>query len=728
MKSVFRLLGCVAVVTVSGCHCKPTTNNSLFGEVGVVYTQSDGTVITGSNGTYDFGKIGMGTSTTKTITIKNLGTGALDLQSVAKASGDNLRLGAALDEEPPTFIWDFVATTIGIGESYQMDATFNAPIESDSTITSKDHQAVVTLTLGNTMPGDDTSTITLQGTAISGQCDLPQRIDFGAVAVNDTFSKTVTILNNSPIGANASVGTITSNSGDDTSFGFGPDSPTGNFTVGAGSMRNVVLTFTPTMVADYLAFVKMRAADQCPEVTVTLVGSGVSTVLACDPNPVDFGYLTPGLSTQQTLKLTNEGFAPISVTGAATKVGTTASTEFKLLGPDTFTVPAATRDASSNLVPGTITLNLSFTPALLGTRQGQLVAGTSLTKEPMLSCALRGVGGGPDIDVKPTALDFGQIPFFGNTQPFFATRKITIQNLGTAPTPPDPKANLHLGQGGVGPKYWDVVAKNANSPLTAICVGDYNTSTGACSNAPPAAANYVDATGIVAAGAAALLDIPVRVQPIASGVSMEWDVTIYSDDPDEPAVVVNVKAQSVLLPPCNYAVTPTTLNFGLVTPPAYRDLSFAVTNLGVNPNETCLILSLDLKAGTDPTFSLPAGPITQQMMQPGQTVTVTVRASPQTTASATAVAAVGAIQIGMSSPTMPETDVALQASIATSCLVISPNDLDFGTVEKGCKSAKHTFNVYNTCSSNVTVVNDSMQSAAGLPAGAPGCTGSTPCP
>jgi hypothetical protein len=49
-------------------------------------------------------------------------------------------------------------------------------------------------------------------------------------------------------------------------------------------------------------------------------------------------------------------------------------------------------------------------------------------------------------------------------------------------------------------------------------------------------------------------------------------------------------------------------------------------------------------------------------------------------------------------------------------------------VQKDCNSAKHTFNVYNTCQSSVTVVSYNMQSAAGEPAGGPDCPGAVACP
>jgi hypothetical protein len=538
-------------------------------------------------------------------------------------------------------------------------------------------------------------------------------------------------MNNSPISANASVGDITSNSSDHADFGFATESSKGMFIVPSGGTRNVVLTFTPTEAKDYLAFVDMKAADECPAVTVTLVGTGVSSVLSCDPSPLDFGYLTPGLTAQKTLKLTNQGFAPVMVMGAKTQVGTATSTEYKLLGPDTFTVPGATRDNNGDLVPGESDVQITFTPALLGARNGQLVGGTSLSKQPMLGCPLKGVGGGPDIDVRPTTLNFGQIPFFGLSQPFFSTRKITIQNLGTAPTPPDSKANLHLGVGGMGGTggvmYWTVDTMDPlNSPLSDICVGDYDQISGTCSNAPPS--TFDNMTGLVAAGAAALLDIPVRIQPHDKGLMMQYVIHVYSDDPDEPTVDVVVKAQSVQLPPCHATVTPTNLNFGLVTPPQYRDLSFTITNIGTNPGDTCLITNLDMKANSDPIFSLPGGPLDQVMMMPGDTINVSVRAWPQGSSSTQVMPASGVVEFGISDPMTPVRDVTLAASIATGCLVISPNDLDFGTVQQGCNSAKHTFNIYNTCTQAVTVQSYSMQAAAGEPAGGPNCPGMAACP
>src|SRR5262249_46116409 len=144
--------------------------------------------------------------------------------------------------------------------------------------------------------------------------------------------------------------------------------------------------------------------------------------------------------------------------------------------------------------------------------------------------------------------------------------------------------------------YWKITSNNAASTDDQICVGLYDDvgfPTAPCRN--DLDPSYDPMVGLVASGTHALLDIPVRITPSAPNAALDWTVTLYSNAPAEPAVDVPVTAQSVVLPPCQYSVTPGVLNFGLVSPPGYRDLSFAITNLGTNPTDTCLLTHLDLE-------------------------------------------------------------------------------------------------------------------------------------
>src|SRR4051794_8733806 len=89
-----RIVIAVGTLAFAGCKCRSDGPNQVSnGEVGIVYDQG-GTSITGHDATLDFGKVGMGQTRPMTITIKNLGTGPLDLVGVEKDSGENVKAGA----------------------------------------------------------------------------------------------------------------------------------------------------------------------------------------------------------------------------------------------------------------------------------------------------------------------------------------------------------------------------------------------------------------------------------------------------------------------------------------------------------------------------------------------------------------------------------------------------------------------------------------------------------
>ena len=739
MKST-KLLGIAAfVLAVSGCKCNTTPTGGSLGDIGLIYDEG-GVRITSTSATYDFDKVSMGVSKTLKLTVTNTGKGPLTIAGISKTDGaDAVQIGGAGDMNPVFTVAFPGATTVAIGQEVDFDIVFNAPLSPDPMVKTTDH--LVNLKLALESANTDSATVTLQGTAVSGACDLPKTLDFGAVAVGDTFPITVPFVNVSPIDTNGTASDITSNSGDDKNFEYAPESSRGSFPILAGKTKNVIVQFKPTENRDYLALVKMRAAEACPEITVRLIGTGVTDVLTVVAP--DFGYVQPGLEVMNQAVYSNQGFAIVKLTGIKT-VGTSGqpSADYRLVGAAAVDVPAAVRtempDGSSVINPGTATVQLAFKPTVLGRRDGNLVANSSLLKQPTISAALKGFGGGPDIDVKPAPiLNFGKVPFFTTAQtggaPYFVTRKLSVQNVGTRPPMPDQKANLHLGKLGTLPyadgttnKFWDVKAKAGTSALDSeICVGRYDTTLGCVGDL---ALPFDNQVGVVAGGAASIVDVPVRITPADANGDKEWEITVYSNDPDEAAVVITVKVDAVILPPCNAAISPTNVNFGLVTPPSSKDLSFSIRNLATAPGDICLISGLDMKTGSDPIFSLPNGAIDTKELQPGEQMNVSVRAWPQGSVSSSVVTATGAVHFSISNPTQPERDVTLNAAIATSCLTIAPSDLDFGTVKKDCFSSRRVFSIYNTCQSAVTVQSFGMVAAAGEAAGGPNCPGAAACP
>ncbi|MBL8957091.1 MAG: choice-of-anchor D domain-containing protein [Myxococcaceae bacterium] len=733
------LLPVVLAVVVGGCRCDGEQPTTQLGELNFVFDQG-GVIITAAEGDFSFGKVAMGARKTIKVVVQNRGQGDLDLETVEKVDGAPVKLGEN-GEANPVFTLDFGPRSVPAGGEIELDAHFDAPNESDPSVVTRDWVATVRLRVANATT--DSGDFFLRGTAVSGTCVLPETLDFGAVAVNDSFKRSFPIENTSQLPAEALVGPIAA--ADSRNFVFAAESVEGPVTLETGATRDVVLSFSPTEPREYSAVVNVRAAAQCPDVQVRLTGLGVEQVLTCVPNPLDFGFATPSLTLQDKLVISNTRFEAVTLTGAAPRTGTTPmpASEFKLLGAESFTVPAATRVTQLNgakvLVPGTLELQLTFSPGSLGTKQANLTAQTPLARQRELRCPLRGAGGGPDIEVSPKpTLNVGRIPYFPGSQapkPFWVTRKLSVQNVGTLPEPPEPRANLKLGTkdaaGNYVRPYWRITPKNADSTDAEICVGEYDEVRfpfGPCRNdlTNTGAGRYDPAVGIVAKAGMSVLDIPIRVTPNATGKTLEWDVTLLTNDPDEPEVTVTVKAQSVTLPPCQYTVSPASLNFGLVTPPSYRDLTFNIKNVGT---QSCLIPYLDLETGSSPIYSLPNGPIEQRDVAPGDTVSVLVRAAPNGVSTTQVEIARGNVVFGISDPLSPEKRVALTTSVATACLTISPAELDFGVVERDCSSNRRTFAVYNTCATPVVVNSWGVAAGAGIPAGsAPTCPGPADCP
>ncbi|MCA2980190.1 MAG: hypothetical protein INH37_18120, partial [Myxococcaceae bacterium] len=743
MIRALRLAFALAALNLAvGCEgCRPQMQTQAVGEprftVEVNNVNIEATEV-------DFGVVPMTKKVEKVVVLTNIGRGALRLDGFTRVGeGPAILIGTTIVEPNPVFGTRLEPIDLAPGESRELTFFFQPP-EAPAPVV--DHEVVLKVSATNVSADGAQVTMKLKGRAIRGECEWPTRIDFGAVARGDSFEIVEVLRNRRMVDSFPRVGEVESAQGQGI-FTLSSDSPRGEITVGPGRERQVKLLFTPTEVRDYTATIKVLPADGCPEVTTRLSGRGVDNVLSWQPGTLDFGYVQPGVMVTGEVTFLNQGFKPVQLSALATREASNPSNIFRVVAANMgdltrLTVPAGRRDtATGDIVPGSAKATLSFRPAILGQRSGTLAATTDVRNQPNVAVPLRGVGGGPDIDVLPAStLNFGRIAYFpGSTAA--ATRKLTVRNVGTAPVSPDPRANLRLGRMGAGKPYWEVTPKNAESSADEICVGVFNTMTGTCAspNDLPASGPgmYNPSVGLVASGAAATLDIPVRVQPKdlsvnATSGNKEWEITIFSNDPDEPEVRVTVTARPVMLPPCNYTLTPVSLNFGVVSPPNVKDLSFQVCNVApaTATGDICLMTNLDLGVGSDAMYSLPAGAVAEKELGPQQCETVRVRAWPQGALPASPTAASGTIAFTMSSddPMRANPRVQLTATLAPSCLVISPSSLDFGTVQQGCNSPDRTFQVYNACPQPVRWVSADLiaRGDRAMP-GTMNCTGSAPC-
>ena len=743
-KSKLMMLGVflVAAQACENCRPLPSTSNNK-GEARIIYTV-DGAQLASDDGIYDFGTVSMGKTVSKNLVVQNGGLGALVIRTFTKTSGAAVKVGAFVDDPKPVFTIAFTAeTSIAPGETVEFNIDFSPPVVEG--VPQVVHETVLSMTSANTLVGKENNTITLKGIAVSGECDLPAIIDFGAVARGDTFNIEYVFVNQRPIETHGYLGAVDSAQGDGI-FVISADSPRGEFLLGGGRSKTATIAFKPTEAREYAATVRMRRADGCPEKPVRLIGTGVASVLSWMPGLVDFGYAPPGTMVPGEVTFSNLALTPVQLTALATREGSSASAVFKVIQAQSttdlthLTVPGGVRDSSGTIVPGTAKVKLQFKPLVLGPRAGQLVATTALAAQAMISVNLRGVGGGPDIDARPfPLLSFGRIAYFPAASPAtFASRKLTVQNVGTRPTPADPRANLKLGQsdgaGGFARPYWQVTPAPGSS-MDEICVGVFDSVSSTCSNDLPStgAGRYDPSIGLEAGGATSILDIPIRITPNGLGMR-SFELKLFSNDPDEGVVTITVTANSVALPPCDVEITPIALAFGIVSPPAIKDLAFTVRNRLTGPNDLCLMSNLQLEpelgtpTGMPAVFSLPGGPVNELELMPAETKQVMVRAWPQGMLPSTPASVVGHVSFNLADPVAPQRRVALTSTIANSCLTISPSTLDFGVVKKDCNSPNRNFQIYNSCSTDVIINSAAMGSAAGEGPGGPNCPGTSACP
>lgn len=433
---------------------------------------------------------------------------------------------------------------------------------------------------------------------------------------------------------------------------------------------------------------------------------GTPAFLTWAPGTVDFEFSPPTLPVIREVVFSNFSLQPVQLSRLEAREGTTSSTVFSSL-VSTREVPAAVLSASApeGLVPGRATVEVRFTPSVLGPRMGVLQGESNVPTQSAFSIPLRGQGGGPVIDVQPfPVLDLGRVAYFFNGGSF-ASGSLVLQNIGTRPFPADPRGNLKLGNGqGV---FWEVTPQ-AGSSLSEICVGDFDESTGSCT---PNLAGYDPQVGIVA-GAGQEVSIPVRVTPNGLG-QRRFELRIFSNDRRTPEKIIAIVVDAVSRPPCDVEVTPTTLDFGLAAPPMPRELAVTVRNRLTGPNDLCFMSNLQLLAQTPvpgvPTqvFSL-TEPWVDVELAPGASKQVVVRAQSIGPVPPTPTEVSTKLVFNLARTIAPRVEVPVSITLAVPCLSVGPASLDFGTVGATCSSPVRTLQVFNACPTDVVIDSTSV--------------------
>ncbi len=248
----------------------------------------------------------------------------------------------------------------------------------------------------------------------------------------------------------------------------------------------------------------------------------------------------------------------------------------------------------------------------------------------------------PKISVSPLKLDFGLVTTA------FATKTLRVENVGDGP--------LTLG------------LLKMSSPL------------------------QFEATlrGDIRIGAGSFAEIDVKFISEGYG-SRQATLTISSNDED---VTVELSGETTAPEPCEFEVAPSSLAFEEIAVSATKELSLTLrATKGV-----CPLIGAGLTANTNAAFTLPEGIIGTRMLTVGETVTVPVRVK----APMISGAVMGSVLVLVEG--QAQLSVSLNANVVNGdCLTLTPDDFDFGTVQRTCPSAAVSVTLSNRCAQSVTI-------------------------
>ena len=243
--------------------------------VGIAQTR-----IIGLSGSMSFGNVTVGSSSQSTLTIQNTGNSSLTVSSIAYPAGFS---GA----------W---SGTIAAGASQNVTVTF-APTEA------KSYSGNIIV---NTNATAGTNVTAASGTGSGSVIRLSSSVNFGSVVVGDSVQRTLAIYNDG--NESLSVYGIT--------YPDAAYSGSWSGSIGAGSSRNVTVTFTPASNGDYSGTITVASdANIGTNQTSVVASADAETKIVNLSGNMSFGDVVIGNSPQRTLTIQNTGNRPLQVYG-----------------------------------------------------------------------------------------------------------------------------------------------------------------------------------------------------------------------------------------------------------------------------------------------------------------------------------------------------------------------------------------------------------------------------
>lgn len=643
----------LALVPLLGCKCDRGTNLSgRYAELVVVTKGKGAAEQLSRDAQVPVARAVMGEQSSGTFVVRNIGDARLTLTKLSLADGST----AFTAELPET-------TALEPSDEVTFTVTFNPEQAADPTLVSVTHRATFLLESTGGREDETTATVEVIAEALARDCYVPARLDFGQAPIGQTVFIPLPLSNATPAPAQASLGAP---GGANPGF-FSVDPPGPQIDVPAQTPFEAQVRFTPATEAAVEAHLTVRRRASCPEANVTLVGQGSMDAITWLPAEINFGRVPLSATASRTVTISNRSGATLPLT---------LTTE----GND-FTTPAAMKLLAART---TTEVEVQCSPTSLAALTGTLRIDVGTTPTLPIRVGLRCSGGGPRLRITPSPLAFGDIPFEidalnqprPQAQQPEVRRRLRLENVGTPPTPPgDTSFHLILGRDGQLPLM-------SLTPLGSTLVSEVQVGL----------VNY-PAAGVPALAGRNTIEAEVRFRPASAGLK-DALLTVYSNDAIQPAQTVRITANATATRACRVSHVPSALFFGDVAPDRVASQTITITN---GSDEVCLIAGLEIAPGSHPGFGLSSTTTASFTLGPRQARPLQVEF--HSTGLTVGTAAIGDLRYSHAGATTPAV-IPLSARVAQ-CLVAVPDEVDFGNVKVGCRSAPRAVRLFNTCGSPV---------------------------
>ncbi len=476
---------------------------------------------------------------------------------------------------------------------------------------------VVALTMSN----EDLLGLKLSGTGQQLRLSVqPEYLDFGPTVIETTSRRSLTVLSD---GTEPFDIELTGSN----SIQYCDDTPQwATFCVhrvpitNDGQPAEIRAEFNPVNIGSgQRAQLVLGACPDCAQ--AIFEGDGIVSGMTCGPDELDFGDTSPGQCASRSILCDNVGnqrvIANLSIAG---------DLSFRFEGGESMAVPPYAQRS----------IEIRFCPTERGEALGRLTIDTDQSAPgERMQTNLRGRGGGPQLIVTPTMLDFGRVPIESPTR-----LPIQLSNPGDRPL---------------------------------------RVSTSTTSNGP------ISASGESEIEPSEEVIWWVEARPDTPGA---WGarLTLATNTPSG-TTDISVRGVAESQPACSYDLPPS-LELGSTTPSMPSAGLLRFTNTGTNP---CFIHRLEFTPQSSTALRL-LHPPRMPLRVPGQqTVILDIEMLGDIVGPVE-----GTLEFTANNPSQPYTQVSIRGQIASEGLIVAPPVLNFGVLAPTCTNQSRALRLYST--------------------------------